>query len=169
MTSTFSRSASAFDTFDAELAQMISGDSHPGTGCANAGAFVANYSRSGAECDEAGFIKDGAKNRLREQDIQKAMDVFHDYQEIPGYSRMVPLAEIDDNDYNLNLPRYIDSSDGEVRQDLFAHLNGGIPDADLQELGDYWHVFPQLRSQLFSPSVHAGYSVLSIPSGKIPG
>ena len=114
-----------------------------------------------------GFIKDGAKNRLREQDIQKAMDVFHDYQEIPGYSRMVPLAEIDDNDYNLNLPRYIDSSDGEVRQDLFAHLNGGIPDADLQELGDYWHVFPQLRSQLFSPSVHAGYSVLSIPSGKI--
>ena len=56
-----------------------------------------------------GFIKDGAKNRLREQDIQKAMDVFHECQEIPGYSRMVPLAEIDANDYNLNLPRYIDS------------------------------------------------------------
>lgn len=114
-----------------------------------------------------GFIKDGAKNRLREQDIQKAMDVFHDCLEVPGYSRMVPLAEIDDNDCNLNLPRYIDSSDGEVRQDLFAHLNGGIPDADLQELGDYWQVFPQLRSQLFSPSVHAGYSVLNAPSGNI--
>ena len=85
-----------------------------------------------------GFIKDGAKNRLREQDIQKAMDVFHECQEIPGYSRMVPLAEIDANDYNLNLPRYIDSSNDEVRQNLFAHLNGGIPDDDLRELDDYW-------------------------------
>lgn len=114
-----------------------------------------------------GFIKDGAKNRLREQDIQKAMDVFHDCQEIPGYSRMVPLAEIDANDYNLNLPRYIDSSNDEVRQDLFAHLNGGIPDDGLRELDDYWQVFPQLRTQLFSPSVHAGYSVLNVPSGNI--
>lgn len=114
-----------------------------------------------------GFIKDGAKNRLREQDIQKAMDVFHECQEIPGYSRMVPLAEIDANDYNLNLPRYIDSSNDEVRQNLFAHLNGGIPDDDLRELDDYWQVFPQLRTQLFSPSVHVGYSVLNVPSGNI--
>ena len=114
-----------------------------------------------------GFIKDGAKNRLREQDIQKAMDVFHDCLDIPGYSRMVPLAEINENDCNLNLPRYIDSSGDEVRQDLFAHLNGGIPDDDLRDLDDYWQVFPQLRTQLFSPSVHAGYSVLNAPSENI--
>lgn len=80
---------------------------------------------------------------------------------------MVPLAEIDANDYNLNLPRYIDSSNDEVRQNLFAHLNGGIPDDDLRELDDYWQVFPQLRTQLFSPSVHVGYSVLNVPSGNI--
>lgn len=97
-----------------------------------------------------GFIKDGAKNRLREQDIQKAMDVFHECQEIPGYSRMVPLAEIDANDYNLNLPRYIDSSNDEVRQNLFAHLNGGIPDDDLRELDDYWQVFPVAYTIIFS-------------------
>ena len=80
-----------------------------------------------------GFMKDGNKNRLRPQDIHKIVDTFNRQIEIDRYSRMVPLAEIADpkNDYNLNIPRYIDSSEPEDLQDLNAHLHGGIPDRDL--------------------------------------
>ena len=80
-----------------------------------------------------GFMKDGPKNRLRSQDIHKIVDVFNKQTEIERYSRMVPLAEIADpkNDYNLNIPRYIDSSEPEDIQDLDAHLHGGIPDRDI--------------------------------------
>lgn len=76
-----------------------------------------------------GFIKDGAKNRLREQDIHKIVDAFTKLAELPRYSRMVPLTEIADpkNDYNLNLPRYIDSTEPEDIQDIDGHLRGGIP------------------------------------------
>ncbi|MFD3399842.1 type I restriction-modification system subunit M [Kribbella sp. NPDC058693] len=98
-----------------------------------------------------GLIKDGPKNRLRSQDIHKIVDVFNKQTEIERYSRMVPLAEIADlkNDYNLNIPRYIDSSEPEDIQDLHAHLHGGIPERDIDALGDYWNAFPQLRSMLF--------------------
>ena len=80
-----------------------------------------------------GFQKDGAKNRLRERDIHRIVDVFNERKEIPGYARMVPLAEIasETNDYNLNIPRYIDSSDDEDLHDLSAHLRGGIPNRDI--------------------------------------
>ena len=83
-----------------------------------------------------GFVKDGNKNRLRAQDIHKIVDVFTRQIELPRYSRMVPLAEIADpaNDYNLNIPRYIDSSEPEDLHDLDAHLNGGIPDRDIDAL-----------------------------------
>ena len=83
-----------------------------------------------------GFIKDGNKNRLRAQDIHKIVDVFTRQVEIPRYSRMVPLAEITDpkNDFNLNLPRYIDSTEPEDLQDIDAHLRGGIPDRDIDAL-----------------------------------
>src|SRR5207244_1621334 len=72
-----------------------------------------------------GFMKDGPKNRLREQDIHKVVDVFNKRTEIDRYSRIVPLAEIasDANDYNLNIPRYIDSSEPADIQDLTAHLH----------------------------------------------
>ena len=92
-------------------------------------------------------MKDGPKNRLRSQDIHKIVDVFNKQIEIERYSRMVPLAEIADpkNDYNLNIPRYIDSSEPEDLQDLHAHLHGGIPDRDLDALSAYWDAFPQLR------------------------
>ena len=107
-----------------------------------------------------GFRKDGAKNRLRERDIHRIVDVFNERKDTPGYARMVPLAEIasETNDYNLNLPRYIDSSEPEDLHDLAAHLHGGIPNRDIDALGAYWEVFPGLRSRLFSPNGREGYS-----------
>ncbi|MSR09703.1 MAG: type I restriction-modification system subunit M, partial [Gammaproteobacteria bacterium] len=91
-----------------------------------------------------GFIKDGPKNRLREQDIHRIVDTFTRQVDTPGYARMVPVAEISDakNDYNLNLPRYIDSTEPEDLQDIDGHLHGGIPDRDLDALKPYWQVFP---------------------------
>ena len=105
-----------------------------------------------------GFQKDGAKNRLRERDIHRIVDVFTEQREIPGYSRMVPSTEIasEANDYNLNIPRYIDSSEPEDLHDLAAHLHGGIPNRDINALGAYWEVFPGLRKLLFSPNGREG-------------
>jgi type I restriction enzyme M protein len=110
-----------------------------------------------------GFMKDGPKNRLRSQDIHKIVDVFNKQTEVERYSRMVPLSEIADpkNDYNLSIPRYIDSSEPEDIQDLHAHLHGGIPNRDVDALSSYWDAFPQLRSQLFKTN-HTGYSDLTI-------
>ncbi len=116
------------------------------------GIFMIDASKS--------FLKDGNKNRLRAQDIHKIVSVFNKQTEIDGYSRMVPTSEIADpaNDYNLNIPRYIDSSDPEDLHDLDAHLNGGIPDTDIDELKPYWEVFPTLRQELFSENGRPGYS-----------
>jgi type I restriction enzyme M protein len=110
-----------------------------------------------------GFMKDGPKNRLRSQDIHKIVDVFNRQLELDRYSRMVPLAEIADpkNDYNLNIPRYIDSSKPEDIQDLRAHLHGGIPERDIDALSAYWEAFPSLRSTLFKPN-RPGYLDLAI-------
>lgn len=113
-----------------------------------------------------GFIKDGNKNRLRAQDIHKVVDVFTKQLEQPRYSRMVPLSEIAANDYNLNIPRYIDASEPEDLHDLTAHLQGGIPDRDINALAPYWQVFPSMRNALFAP-VRAGYSKAQIEAGKI--
>ena len=119
---------------------------------AHAGVFMIDASR--------GFAKDGNKNRLREQDIHRIVDVFNRRTEVPRYSRMVPGAEIASpaNDYNLNLPRYIDSSEHEDLHDLEAHLKGGIPDRDIDALDPYWDVFPSLRGTLFTGNGRAGYS-----------
>ena len=107
-----------------------------------------------------GFLKDGNKNRLRAQDIHKIVSVFNEQTELPRYSRMVPISEIADaaNDYNLNIPRYIDASEPEDLHDLGAHLNGGIPDRDIDALNDYWQVFPTLRNALFKANGRPGYS-----------
>ncbi len=115
-----------------------------------------------------GFMKDGPKNRLRSQDIHKIVDAFTKQAEIERYSRMVPVSEIADakNDYNLNIPRYIDSSEPEDIQDLHAHLHGGIPERDLDALSGYWDAFPQLRSQLFKPN-RPGYSDLTIDVSQV--
>ncbi|MCV6589534.1 MAG: type I restriction-modification system subunit M [Marinobacterium sp.] len=108
-----------------------------------------------------GFIKDGNKNRLRSQDIHKIVDVFTRQQSLDGYSRMVSFDDIEKNEYNLNIPRYIDASEPEDLHDLSAHLQGGIPDRDLDALNDYWQVFPTLRSTLFS-AARDGYSAARV-------
>nr|WP_306274453.1 type I restriction-modification system subunit M [Micrococcus sp. Mcc28] len=110
-----------------------------------------------------GFIKDGNKNRLRDQDIHKIVDTFNRQVEIDRFSRMVPMAEVADpkNDYNLNIPRYIDSSEPEDLQDLNAHIHGGIPNHDLDLLSAYWDAFPSLRDQLFVAN-RPGYSDLTL-------
>ena len=117
-----------------------------------------------------GFIKDGNKNRLREQDIHRIVDVFNQQTEEPRYSRMVPLSEIASpaNDYNLNLPRYIDGSRPEDLHDLDAHLHGGIPNRDLDALDAYWQVFPSLRKALFKRiNGRRGYSALRVEGSKV--
>ena len=108
-----------------------------------------------------GFLKDGPKNRLRERDIHKIVDVFTRQLEVPGYSRLVPIEEIAGHDYNLNLPRYIDSSEAEDLQDIEAHLRGGIPERDIDALEPYWRVCPQLREALFR-LVRTGYLELAV-------
>lgn len=109
-----------------------------------------------------GFIKDGNKNRLREQDIHKIVDVFNKKIEIQKYSRIVPVVEIESNEFNLNIPRYIDSQEVEDMQDIEAHLHGGIPNADIDALHLYWDVYPTLKKKLFSPSKRENYSMLNI-------
>jgi type I restriction enzyme M protein len=116
-----------------------------------------------------GFKKDGPKNRLREQDIHKIMDTFQRQDESDRrYARMVPVSEIADpkNDYNLNLPRYIDSTEPEDLQDIDGHLRGGIPERDLDALGNYWKVMPGVRSMLFQP-LRSGYAQLRVESGEL--
>ncbi|WP_291997000.1 N-6 DNA methylase [Candidatus Accumulibacter sp. ACC012] len=116
-----------------------------------------------------GFIKDGNKNRLREQDIHRIVDAFTRQADVPRYARMVPLAEIADakNDFNLNLPRYIDSSEAEDLQDIDAHLNGGIPERDLDAFADYWQVLPGVRATLFESAGRPGYARLKLPLAEV--
>lgn len=115
-----------------------------------------------------GFAKDGPKNRLRPRDMHKIVDAYTSGKEIARYSRMVPISEIADpkNDYNLNIPRYIDSSEPEDIQDLRAHIHGGIPNRDLDALQPYWEAFPNLRSELFL-ALRDGYSELKVEPGAI--
>ena len=114
----------------------------------------------------AGFMKDGPKNRLRAQDIHKIVDVFNRRLEVPKYSRMVPVEEIEKNDFNLNLPRYIDSQQAEDLQDIEGHLRGGIPERDMDALCRYWKVCPNLRQALFKPN-RPGYVDLAMDKAAI--
>ena len=110
-----------------------------------------------------GFVKDGPKNRLRHQDLHKIVDVFNKQTEIARYSRLVPYSAIASasNDFNLNIPRYIDSSEPDDIQDLEAHLHGGIPERDIDALQSFWDAFPSLRKQLFTEN-RPGYSDLAV-------
>lgn len=136
---------------------------------AQARAFNANGdSQQGIFMIDAskGFIKDGNKNRLRAQDIHKIVDAFNREQEIPRFSRLVSLSEIAANDYNLNIPRYIDSSDSEDLHDLSGHLAGGIPNRDIDALSAYWKIFPTLRQDLFEPA-RPGYSNARVEASEV--
>jgi len=116
-----------------------------------------------------GFIKDGNKNRLREQDIHKITDVFNKQIKVAKFSRFVLYSEISDpkNDFNLNIPRYIDSQEIEDIQDIEAHLQGGIPNADVEALNEYWEVYKTLKGELFSASKRKQYSQLKITKDSI--
>lgn len=104
-----------------------------------------------------GFRKDGDKNRLREQDIRRVCDTWFAKKDVPHYAKMVLWDEIIANDYNLNIPRYVTPADKEPRQDLFAHLNGGIPQTDVDEMATLWQLCPSLKTDLFMPTANAGY------------
>lgn len=117
-----------------------------------------------------GFMKDGPKNRLRERDIHRIVDTFQRRQDVPRYGRQVSLQEIEKNEHNLNLPRYIDSQLPEDRQDIDGHLRGGIPEADVTAqdslVSRYWAVCPQLERALFKPN-RPGYLDLAVDKATI--
>ena len=114
-----------------------------------------------------GFIKDGNKNRLRAQDIHKIVDTFVRQLEAPKYARLVPVAEIEANDFNLNLPRYIDGTEPEDLQDIAAHLLGGIPNADIDGLAAYWQLLPGVRKELFAAAERPGYSRTKVEPAQV--
>lgn len=117
-----------------------------------------------------GFMKDGNKNRLREQDIHRIVDTFRKQVDVPRYARMVPVEEIADpkNGYSLNLPRYIDSTEPEDIQDINGHLQGGIPERDIIDaLAAYWQVIPGVRAALLQPANRPGYYDLQLPISEV--
>ena len=99
-----------------------------------------------------GFAKGGKNNKLRACDIKKIADVVTARATVPGFSRLVPKTELqgEANDYNLNIPRYVDSSEPLESWDLYASMFGGIPLSELDALADYWAAFPNLRAALFT-------------------
>lgn len=115
-----------------------------------------------------GYMKDGDKNRLREQDIHKIVTTFLTMDESdPQYARFVPNEEIKvTNGYNLNIPRYIDSSEPEDKQDIEAHLHGGIPESDVDSMAAYWAVYPSLKKTLFQP-LRPGYLRVAVTKEEV--
>ncbi len=97
-----------------------------------------------------GFAKEGKSNKLRASDIKKITDTVIGRLSVPHYSRLVPKTELQANDYNLNIPRYVDSSEPAESWDLYASMFGGIPQSELDGLADFWQAFPGLRSALFA-------------------
>lgn len=111
-----------------------------------------------------GFQKDGAKNRLREQDIKLIVDTWEAHEAVPHYAKFVPFADIAANDYNLNIPRYVIPEDKEIRQDIYAHLHGGLPAHDVEEvLAPLWDACPSLKDHLFNKEANGYYSLVPAP------
>lgn len=99
-----------------------------------------------------GFVKDGKNNKLRACDIKRIADTIRDRKDIKGYSRKVSRNEIRENGYNLNIPRYVDSSETPIQYDIYATMFGGIPENEIDYLQEYWDAFPSLRADLFASS-----------------
>jgi type I restriction enzyme M protein len=114
-----------------------------------------------------GYMKDGNKNRLRERDIRKIIDVWQEKEEVDGFSYFATNEEIEKNDYNLNLPRYIASNTEEDTQDIEGHLKGGIPEKDINNLSMFWEVCPSLKDELFKKGDRDGYYELKMPEEDI--
>lgn len=104
-----------------------------------------------------GFVKNGNKNKLRSRDIKRIVDVVISRTEVPKFSRIVSKSEIIANDYNLNIPRYVDSSDSVENWDIYSLMFGGIPNVELKNFADYWEAFPTLLGELFE-EFRPGYS-----------
>ncbi|MBR6587352.1 MAG: SAM-dependent DNA methyltransferase [Kiritimatiellae bacterium] len=113
-----------------------------------------------------GFMKDGAKNRLREQDIRRIVDTWRGQKEIPHYSRLATWDEIARNDFNLNIPRYVEARDTGVKHNLDGHLRGGISDEEIDAFATEWQSFPEMKARLFKP-LRKGFSVLKVPTAEI--
>ena len=112
-----------------------------------------------------GFEKVGKNNKLRSSDIRRIADAVTERRDIPKYSRKVSRDEIRQNDYNLNIPRYVDSSESAESWDIYASMFGGIPNSELNNLSEFWTAFPNLRSLLFK-SVSAEYSETAVADVK---
>ncbi len=106
-----------------------------------------------------GYIKAGKNNKLRASDIKKIVDTIVNRESIEKYSRVVTKEEIRENDYNLNIPRYVDSSDEPESWDIYASMFGGIPNEEIDGLKKYWDAFPNLKTVLFK-SLNSSYSEL---------
>lgn len=115
-----------------------------------------------------GFVKDGNMNRLREEDIQRIVDTWEAWVDVPHYARFVPQEEIEKNDYNLNIPRYIEARDTEIVQDIDAHLKGGLPKHDIDQLSDYWEALPTLKDELVKYQGN-GYYAWAVSREQIDG
>ena len=108
-----------------------------------------------------GFVKAGKNNKLRASDIKKIADTVIGRETNPKFSRVVKREEIRENEYNLNIPRYVDSAENPESWDIYASMFGGIPEKEIDELNKYWKAFPGLREALFSKTSSA-YAELSV-------
>lgn len=114
-----------------------------------------------------GFVKDGKQNKLRACDIKKIADTVRCRKEFQGFSKKVSREEIRQNGYNLNIPRYVDSSEAAEQYDIYATMFGGIPNAEIDALQKYWEALPSLRSDLFLPHKDKPYSALKVEDVKV--
>lgn len=109
-----------------------------------------------------GFVKDGKQNKLRACDVKKIADTYRERKEIPGFSRVVTRDEIRRNEYNLNIPRYVDSSEAPVKYDIYSTMFGGIPNSEIADLREYWEAFPSLQAEVFAPEQDRPYSTVKV-------
>ena len=109
-----------------------------------------------------GFVKDGKQNKLRACDVKKIADTYRERREIQGFSRVVTRDEIRRNEYNLNIPRYVDSSEAPQKYDIYSTMFGGIPDSEIADLREYWAAFPSLQQEVFTPEQDRPYSTLKV-------
>lgn len=107
------------------------------------------------------FIKEGNKNKLKTSDIKRIADVVIKKENIDKFSRLVSLEEIRNNEYNLNIPRYVDSSECKESYDLHSLMFGGTPISEIKKLDKYWHVFESLKDELFN-SINSNYMSLKV-------
>ncbi len=108
-----------------------------------------------------GFIKEGKNNKLRSSDIKRIVDAVINREDIEKFARVVTREEIRNNDYNLNIPRYVDSSEETESYDIYSLMNGGIPSKELDRFDKYFKVFPNLKDELFE-KINSSYYNLKI-------